>query len=313
MALSGQEVIHNLALGHVGDTEVADTAPSRALKQNLLCIRYYDQARDLTLRSHPWNEAKKRVIIAQDDDDAIFGYDRRYTLPEDALRVLSVNDSLGADRKNRADGVHDWEVEDGKILANAGEIPQTWTTSTKYIAGEYVSTTAETWATSTAYVIGQYVTDGTTTYEVLVAHTSDTIANDVTSGNLDTGVTGTTGSYSVPTTYTSGATVLADINSSNLTAVGSVARIIFVEYIQQLTDTTKFSTNLKEAIGEQLAIKIITALTNDTKGKVDLINKFERLTMPKARSVDGAEGKPKPIFNSEWIRARTSGTRSYWG
>ncbi len=30
--------------------------------------------------------------------------------------------------------------------------------------------------------------------------------------------------------------------------------------------------------------------------------------MPKARSVDGAERTPKPIFNSEWIRSRSSGT-----
>lgn len=309
MALSNQEVLHNLALGYVGEFGVEDSAVSRALKQNLLCIRYYDQARDLTLAAHPWNEAKRRVIISQDDDNPIFGYDRQYTWPTDALRILSVNDSIGADRRNNADGVHDWEPEGKKILANMGETPQTWVTATKYVAGEYVSTTAVTWATSTAYVIGQYVTNGTTTYEVLVAHTSDTIANDVTSGNLEAGVTGTTGSYSVPTTYTSGSTVLADINSSNLTAVGSVARIIFVEYIYQLTDTTAFSTNLEEAISVQLAIKIITALTNDTKGKVDLINEFERLTMPKARSIDGAQGTPKAIFNSEWIRSRTAGTR----
>lgn len=313
MALTEQEVIHNLALGHVGEYQVEDSVASRALKQNLLCIRYYDQARDLALKSHPWNEAKKRIVIAQDDDNPLFGYDRQYTEPTDSLRILSVNDSIGADQRNRADGVKAWEVENQKILSNAGEIPQTWATATKYVAGEYVSTTAETWATATAYVDDQFVKDGTKVYEVLVSHTSDTIANDLTSGNLDTGVQGSTGTYSVPTSYISGATVLADINSSNLSAVGSEARIIFVEYIYQLTDTTAFSSNLKEAISEQLAIKIITALTNDTKGKIDLINKFENLTMPKARSVDGAERTPKPIFSSEWLRSRTEGTRRYWG
>lgn len=310
MALTGEETIYNLGLGHTGEYQVLEGQTDS--KQYELCSRYYDQARDLALRSHPWNEAKKRVIIAQDADEPIFGYDRQYTQPTDCLRVLSVNDSLGADRRNRAAGVRDWEPENGKILANAGETPQTWVTNTKYVAGEYVSTTARTWVTSTSYIVGEYVTDGTTAYEVLVAHTSDTIANDVTSGNLQTGVTGTTGSYSVPTTYTSGATVLIDVTASSLTAVGSVARIIFVEYIFQLTDTTKFSSNLKEAIGEQLAIKVITGLTNDTRGKVDLINKFENLTLPKARSVDGAEGKPKPIFNSEWLRSRTSGSRGTW-
>ena len=78
MALSGQELLHNLALGLIGEFQVQDTAASRALKQNLLCIRYYSSARDLALRSHPWNEAKKRVIIAQTSDEPVFGYNRRY-------------------------------------------------------------------------------------------------------------------------------------------------------------------------------------------------------------------------------------------
>ncbi|GAF93084.1 unnamed protein product, partial [marine sediment metagenome] len=97
MALTEQEVIHNLALGRIGEYGVEDTTASRALKQNQLCIRYFDQARDVTLRAHPWNEAKKRVVIAQDSDDAVFGYDRQYTPPTDYLRILSVNDSVGAD------------------------------------------------------------------------------------------------------------------------------------------------------------------------------------------------------------------------
>ena len=298
-------------MGHIGEYQVLQGQTTT--KQYELCSRYYDQSRDLALRAHPWNEAKKRVIIAQDDDAPIFGYDRSFTEPTDSLRVLSVNDSIGADRRNRASGVKDWEAENGKILANAGVIPQIWATTTKYVAGFFVSTTAETWATGTAYVDGQFVKDGSKVYEVLADHTSDTIVNDLASSDLDTGVLGSTGTYSIPTSYISGATVLADITSSNLVSVGSEARIIFIEYISQLTDTTKFSSNLKEAIGEQLAIKVVTGLTNDTRGKVDLINKFENLTMPKARSVDGAEGKPKPIFNSEWIRSRTQGARGYWG
>lgn len=312
MALTGQEVIHNLALGHVGEYQVEDTSASRALKQNLLCVRYYDQARDLALKSHPWNEAKKRAIIAQDDDDPIFGYDRQYTLPSDSLRVLSVNDSLGADQRNKAEGVKAWEVENQKILANAGEIPQTWATNIKYVNGEFVSDTAVTWATGTAYVADQFVKNSTLVYQVLVNHTSSTIAADITSGNLAAGITGSTGTYEVFVSHISD-TILNNIASGNISAVASEARVIFVEYIYQLTDTTKFSEDLKNAIAQQLAIKVFVPITNDTRGKVDLINEFERLTMPKARSVDGAERTPKPIFSSEWIRSRTAGTRNYWG
>ena len=304
MALTEEEKIYNEALGYIGEYQVLEGATTT--KQYELCSRYYSKARDMALASHPWNEAMKRIIIAQDSDDPISGYDKRFSKPSDMIRTFSVNNSLGADQRNEADSVHAWVVEGDFILTNAGEIPQTWATGTKYVDGEFVSSTARNWATATSYVDGEFVKDGSLVYEVLVTHTSDTIANDLTAGNLDTGVTGSTGTYEVLVSHISD-TILNDIASANISAVGSEQRIIFVEYIWQLTDITKFSPYLKEAVGVQLAIKIITGLTNDTKGKVDLINEFERLTMPKARSIDSAQGTPRPIFNSEWIRSRTQG------
>ena len=307
MALSQEEVIHNLSLGRIGEFAVEDTSASRALKQNQLCIRYYEQARDITLRAHPWNEAKKRVIIAQDADKPVFGYDRQYTLPTDSLRLLRVNDSLGSDIRNKADGVNAWEVENAKLLSNAGEAPQTWATARRYIDGEFFSDTAVTWATGTAYVEDQFVQDGGLVYQVLVDHTSDTIANDIASSDLAAGVQGSTGTYEVLVTHTSD-TILNDIASSDIAAVSSEARVVYIEYIQQLTDTDKWSSNLTEAVAIQLAIKVEPGITNDPAANADLINQFERLTIVKARSVDGAEGTARPIFNSEWIRARSSGT-----
>ena len=306
MALSAAEVIHNLALGRIGEFEVEDTAASRALKQNLLCIRYYDQALYITLRAHPWNEAKKRVIIAQDSDDAVFGYDRQYTPPTDCLRVLSVNDAIGAEPKNRAAGIYSWEVENGKILSNAGKAPQTWATDTKYVDGEFISATAVTWATSTAYIEDQFVKDGDLVYLVLADHTSSTIAADITAGDLQAGVQGSTGTYEVLVSHISD-TLLADVASADIEAVGSESRVIYVEYIYELTTTSSWSSNLTEAVATQLAIKIEPGIAGNIEVNSKLLNEFERLTMPKARSMDGAEGKPKPIFNSQWIRARSSG------
>ena len=310
MSLTQNEVIHNLALGYIGEYQVEDTAVSRALKQNKLCIRYYEQSRDEVLKAHPWNEAKKRVIIVQNNDFPIFGYDRTYIKPTDSIKVLSVNNSLGADQRNKAMGVDAWEVENTLILSNAGETPQTWATDTKYVDGEFVSSTARIWAASTAYVVDEFVKDGSLVYQVLLAHTSDTIANDVTAGNLATGIQGSTGTYEVLVSHISD-TILNDIASGNIEAKASEARIIFVEYIQKLTDTDKWGSTLKQAIAMKLAIKIAIGITNDTEIRTNLINEFEQLTMPKARSIDGAEGTAKPIFNSEWIRARTSGTGGY--
>ncbi len=261
-----------------------------------------------------------RIIIVQDTVDPIFGYDRKYTKPSTALRIVSVDDDLGSDIRNKAQGVAAWEVEGDYILSNAGLSPPTWASATNYIDGRFVEITPATWVTATAYIDGEYVKGGTLIYEVLVSHTSDTIANDITSGNLAAGITGSTVTYEVLVTHTSDATgstaaaqQAVDIAAGNISASGDKIdhRIVYITYVTQLIDSAKWSPKLKQAIAMKLAIKIITSLTNDTKGKVDLINEFERLTMPKARSVDGMQGKPKPIFNSEWIRSRTMGTRGY--
>lgn len=307
MALSGQEQLHNLALGMIGEEDVEDTTESRALKQNQLCVRFYPSARDLTLRSHPWNEAKKRVILAQTTDSPVFGYDRRYTEPTDSLRILSVNNSLGADVRNNAAGIQPWEVEQGEIYSDSGEVPETWSTNKKFVDGDFFSSTGVNWVTGTAFIKDQFVRDGGLVFLVLVNHTADTIANDVTAGNLQAGVQGSTGTYEVLVSHISD-TLLNDVASGDIQATGSEARVIFVEYVFQLTDTTLFSANLEEAISVQLAIKIYPGIKGTMAGKEDLINEFERLTMPKARSIDAQQMKPKPIFNSQWIRSRSSGT-----
>lgn len=57
-----------------------------------LASNLYAPARDLLLRSHPWNCAIKRVILSPDADAPAFGYSYQFTLPGDWLRTLSVGD-----------------------------------------------------------------------------------------------------------------------------------------------------------------------------------------------------------------------------
>lgn len=267
MALTGTEDLYNLALDLIGEYYVEEGKTSE--KQYLACARNYAQARDEALSAHPWNEAKKRIIIPQDSANPISGYDRRYTKPTDCLRVLTVDDSLGSDVSNGQAGIDAWEVEGDYILADSGQTPGSWSSGKSYIDGQFFSYSS-------------------TTYEVLVTHTSDTTGADAA------------------------AQIAVDVAAGNIESKGGDYRIIYVEYIWQLTDTDKFSPKLKQAIAMALAIKIITTLTNDTKGKVDLINEFEKLTMPKARSVDAMQGKPRPIFSSEWLRSRRSGSGGWF-
>jgi hypothetical protein len=307
MALtSAEQTIANLALGYVGEYVVTDGLTTQ--KQYEHCERYYDQALEEVLVEHPWNEAMVSVIIAEDATPPLFGYSKRFSKPTSALRIISVDDEVGADVFYNQQGVYPWQTEGDYILSEAGDGPQTWATNTKYYVGEFVSTTPRTWATGTSYIIGEFVKSGTTVYQVLVAHTSSTVAADVTAGNLNAGTTNASyGVYSVAVAHTSD-TVLADLTSANLTAVGADRQVVYVTYVTNLTDTTKWSPRLKQAVAMKLAIKVVTGLTNDTAGKDRLVNEFERLTMPKARSVDAMQGKPRPIFNSSWIRSRNSGT-----
>lgn len=307
MALTSEQIIWNQSLGMIGEEQIDETKTSQ--KQYVLCDRFYDIARDEVMVSHPWNEAMVSDIILNDSTDPLFGYGKRYAEPSDSLRIISVDDSLGADPRNNAAGIFPWEVEQGFILSDAGEIPPTWATGIKYNANSFVSATPDNYTSGNTYVDGQYVKSGTLIHEVLTNYTADTVANDITAGDLGAGVTGNVGTWLVVSTYTSGTLITDDITAGNLTPSGVDSHIVFVRYVFQLTDTAKFSPKLKEAIATKLAIKVSIPLKADPKTKIDLINEFERLILPSARSIDGAQGKPRSTSNSAWLRSRQSGTQ----
>jgi hypothetical protein len=79
-----------------------------------LASNLYESVRDMTLRSHPWNCAVKRVILAPDTDAPAFDYEAAFTLPSDWMRTLQVG----------ADGYEvDYKTESGKILAGGTSLP----------------------------------------------------------------------------------------------------------------------------------------------------------------------------------------------
>jgi hypothetical protein len=267
MALSDAETMYNLALGCIGEQQITEGDTSS--KQAIYCIRYYDDAREETLAAHPWNEAKKRVILYQEQYEPIFGYDHSYAKPSDCLRILAVDDSLGSDVSRKRPGIEAWEVEGDYILSDAGASPPTWSSGEEYTDGQFFSYSD-------------------TTYEVLVSHTSDATGADAA------------------------AQIAVDVAAGNIESKGGDYDIVYVEYIWKLTDISKFTAKLKYTIALNLASKIIVGLQNDLKGKEDLLEEYNGLVMRQARSTDAAEGKPKPIFVSEWIRSRQTGTGGWY-
>ncbi len=304
IALSDAEVMYNKALGLIGEYSV--TEGDTTSKQAIICIRYYTDSQNETLEDHPWNFAKKDVILYEFTDRPIFGYSRKYATPTDYARILTVDNSIGSDVSRRQAGVPPWEVKGDYIHSDAGATPGSWGTGKKYYDGQFYAVTPDTWVTGTAYIDDQYVKVGTTIYEVLVDHTSDTVANDITAGNLAAGITGSIVTYEVLVTHTSD-TVVVDITSANVAARGIDLDIVFVEYVWKQTDMDEWSAKAKAALALKLASKIVVDLYGDTKRKEELINEYEGLVMPQARSADAAEGKPRPHFRSSWLAARQSG------
>lgn len=77
--------------------------------RSLLAANLYESTRDMVLRSHPWNCAVKRIVLAPDVAAPSFDYPAAFTLPADCLRVLSV----GEENEDV-----DYKVESGKILSS---------------------------------------------------------------------------------------------------------------------------------------------------------------------------------------------------
>ena len=259
MAFTDAENMYNMALGHIGEYRV--TEGDTTSKQALLCIRYYEKARNQTIKAHRWNEATESVIICQDATNPTFGYSRRYAKPDDCLRVLSCDDSLGADPSRNFQGIYPWAVKGSWIHSNAGHTPPSWGTGKSYIDGQFFSSSS-------------------VTYEVLVTHTSDTVVNDLA--------------------------------SNYIVSKGGDYRIVYVDYLKELTALDDMSDEMQLAISLNLASKIVTGLVNDPKAKESLVAEYDKV-MREARGVDAQEGKPRPLFSSSWLRARNAGNaNSYY-
>ena len=101
--------ICNSALNQLGASTIL--ALTENSKNGRICNSRYDTVKDAVLRSHPWNCATKRQILAQDTNTPAWGFVYQYTLPSDCLRVLAIENYDS-----------DYKIEGRKILSNDSEI-----------------------------------------------------------------------------------------------------------------------------------------------------------------------------------------------
>lgn len=104
-------VVHicNRALQRLGADSI--TSSSDDSREARACNLAYTSVRDSLLRSHPWSFAIKRASLAASSTSPVSGYDYKYQLPSDCLRLLPTD-------SYEQTTMYDWKVEDGYIVTN---------------------------------------------------------------------------------------------------------------------------------------------------------------------------------------------------
>lgn len=114
MATSEVEIV-NSALVKIGEETIVSLTENR--RQARLANRQYPLKRDELLRSYRWNFAIRRTTLAPDATAPEFGFEKRFLLPFNALRVIGLYDEAELDRNYTA-SKKPWKVEGRFILAN---------------------------------------------------------------------------------------------------------------------------------------------------------------------------------------------------
>lgn len=99
--------ICNLALTELGAANPPLTNLSDNTKAGRACNRIYLQARDQTLRDHPWNFALARASLAADTTAPLWEYTNAFPFPTGCLRIIE------------CDTTEEWVVEGQSILTDA--------------------------------------------------------------------------------------------------------------------------------------------------------------------------------------------------
>jgi len=100
--------ICNQALRDIGEMPIVSL--DEASKAARACAGLWDSARDFTQSLHEWPECLARMQLVEAVPPPPFGWTKRFQLPVDCLRILSLHE-----HDNYFD---DWEIEGNTLLTN---------------------------------------------------------------------------------------------------------------------------------------------------------------------------------------------------
>lgn len=115
MSVTSSTDICNLALDLLSAGNIQDIEGDSATEEQ--CKRWYDVTRRKLFREHPWNFATKRIILAADSTDPVFGYSAAFSVPSDFIRLLAISTDLSVDQETLLPTTA-YGFENNKILLN---------------------------------------------------------------------------------------------------------------------------------------------------------------------------------------------------
>lgn len=108
--MTSQVEICNLALSRIGAGTIS--AIDEDTREARTCLLHYEPTLRSLLRSHEWNFAKKRAVLAQLVDAPVSEYTYQYALPSDFVKVCRIN----------AVYTDEYRIEGAALLSDEGTV-----------------------------------------------------------------------------------------------------------------------------------------------------------------------------------------------
>ncbi len=108
--------ISNKALGWLGADRITNLDDPQT--EAVIAKENYAEARDFVLADHDWPFAIKRFNLALSTEKPAFGYANKFLIPDEILRVISLNEHDPAYSSGQTINTSRWDVENGFIVSD---------------------------------------------------------------------------------------------------------------------------------------------------------------------------------------------------
>jgi len=280
--------IYNDALSMIGGRRLSTVTD--AVEEQRIISEVYDDCRDLVLSEHPWTFAQKRAVLLD------------MTTPDVDLWVAAT--AYAVDDKVSYNGVF--------YICLIAHTSTLFSTDLAAVKWELITD----WVTATAYKLGDQVYHTGVSYSCLVEHTSGTFATELAAVDwiiseipaMDED--GMDVVYYRPTDFVE----LSLISDANAIVKWEGSRILSnvtglkIIYTYQNDTPSTYTASFRKALANKIAAEIAFSITQSRSLAEALLEKYTKITLPKACSNDSSQGTPMEMRADEWENARISGS-----